>query len=291
MTNFMTICPRNQKYADSMVKGIPLKVILADGIDISPHIKFTEAELDNGAKYFHNNSGSSDSFKVTVIIDTTETVSVESLLGYSTWDGEKYTDPVYMDIGKTKDLVTVLDYFIRKGEPFYVTTRATGIKPKELWLVTENKSRKQKYDDKYVEWDLTFSKVVSYSYATYKNTNKAVTKAMKKYEKKKAKTTAKAKKETAKKKTTKKSKFEKNCKASKLKYSKKKKVVDCVKLMQNILYKKGCFKTNKKSQIDGWYGDVTKDAVKRFQKKYAKKYKLKKTGNIDKATFKALCSV
>ena len=44
-------------------------------------------------------------------------------------------------------------------------------------------------------------------------------------------------------------------------------------------------------KIDGWYGSMTVSAVKKFQKKYAKKYKLKKTGKVDKATFKALYSV
>ena len=61
--------------------------------------------------------------------------------------------------------------------------------------------------------------------------------------------------------------------------------------MQAILYKKGCLET--KSQIDGWYGKVTCKAVRKFQTKYKKKYKLKVTSGtkIDKATFNAMCKV
>ena len=272
----MTICPRNAKYVDSMVHGIPLKVIQSDGVDMTPHIKFTEAELDNGAKYFHNDSGKADSFKVKVIINSDETVAVDTLV----------SDSTYEDIGRTKNILTVLDYFIRNAEPFYITTRAVGINNQDLWMVTGNPSRKQKYDNGYVEWDLTFTKFVGYSYAVFKNTNTGVANALNKYKKKKA-TAKKTAKKKAKTKTAKKSKFEKNCNASQLKYSTKKKVVPCVKQMQQILHKKGCYNAS----VDGWYYKETKKGVKKFQKKYAKKYKLKQTGNIDKNTFNALCKV
>ena len=56
--------------------------------------------------------------------------------------------------------------------------------------------------------------------------------------------------------------------------------------MQQLLYNYGCL--SKKSYIDGWYGKVTVEAVKKFQKKYKTKYKLKVNGKVDKSTWKAL---
>ena len=111
------------------------------------------------------------------------------------------------------------------------------------------------------------------------------TRKQKKYDAKKAKA-----KSTAKTKLTAQTNLKKKCKASNLKYSKEKKVVTCVKYMQQILNKLGIYNT-KKYKIDGWYGNATKTAVKSFQKKYHTKYKLKQTGNVDNATFKALYSV
>ena len=296
MTNFMTICPRSKSYTGCNLTGIPLKVIHDDGVEVSPHISFSEFELEKGVKGFHNNSGKSDSFSITVIINENDTIMVtkeftdwtgqEELLqvlrGQSAYDtilSTEVTPSVYTQLGKHIKVIDALDYFIRKGEPFYITTRAVGIKSNELWMVTEQKSRKQKYDDGYIELDLTFTKYVSYKYASFKNTNKSVANAIKKYKNK----------SKAKQKTTAKYKLKKKCKPSQLKYSKKKKKVTCVKYMQKILYKKGFIK--KKKQIDGWFGDTTRDALKKFQKKYKKKYKLKVNGKVDKNTFKALYSV
>ena len=264
--SFFSICPRSKEYIGYNITGIPLKVIQSKGIEYSPHIKFSEAELEKGAKYFHNNSGKADKFSITVVINSKDTVNLTQ--GNST----------DVPIGKHENVIDVLDYFIRKEEPFYVTTRAVGISNKELWLITENSNRKQNFDDGYVEWDLTFTKKIDYTYAVFKNTNTGVTKALKKYKKKK---------QNAKEKTTAKNKLKK-CKLSKLKYSSKKKVVPCVKTLQTVLNKNGCLD---KKYINGWYHTKTKTAVKQFQKKYAKKYKLKKNGKVDKATFKALCKV
>ena len=109
------------------------------------------------------------------------------------------------------------------------------------------------------------------------------------------------------------------CNYKTLVYSKKKKVVKCVKYMQEVLYKK---KYLKKKQVDGWFGKETKEAVKKFQKAYNKKQKktvksaankvaqavaktvsketgtktkamnklLPTDGKVDKATWKALCN-
>lgn len=295
--NFMTICPRTTEYMKTIPKGIPLRVIHSDGIEYNPDVKFTETKLSNGAKHFHNSSGKADSFSITVLINEKDMASVLTDVK-DIWiasKGEQFIDgvPYYKadtkikkEFYENKSIISMLDYYIREGEPFYITTRAVGINKSDLWIITENKTRKQNYDDGYVEWDLTFTKYIEYKFAQFKNDNKVVKQAIKKYKKKKALQIAKAK---AKAKKTAKYKLQHQCKYNQLKYSKRKKVVKCVEYMQKILYNKGCLKDKK--SIDGWYGKTTVTAVKNFQKKYAKKYKLKKTGKVDKATFKALYSV
>ena len=295
--NFMSICPRNKSYTGYNISGIPLKVIQSDGIEYNPHIDFGVSELQNGVKYFKNNSGKSDSFKITCMVNTQDTVEVSNefydwsyvyrkenpdfplIIDEQTWDGRN----IYAKIRTKVKLNEALDYFIRKGEPFYITTRAVGINKEDLWIITGNQSRKQEYDDGYTKWELTFTKYIPVEFTTFKNTNTAVTNAIKKYQNQK-KAKAKA---TAKTKTTAKANLKKKCKANNLKYSAKKKTSTCVKYMQQVLNKKGCLD---KKQIDGWYGNKTKTAVKQFQKKYKKKYKCKTDGNVDANTFKALCN-
>ena len=181
-----------------------------------------------------------------------------------------------------------MDYYIRNAEKFYITTEAIGINSNDLWLCTENKNRKQ-VKPGFVEWSLTFTKWVPVSYATFKNTNNNITQALKNYEKQKAKKNAKntAKKTTtAKSKTVSTSKLSK-CKYTTLKYSKTKKKVTCVIYLQEVLKKKGYYT----GALDGWYYTLTKNAVKKFQKNNKKKYSLKVNGNVDKATFNALCGL
>ena len=50
--------------------------------------------------------------------------------------------------------------------------------------------------------------------------------------------------------------------------------------MQKLLKKRGFYT----GVIDGWYGPLTVNAVKKFQKKYKTKYGLKVTGKVDTKT-------
>lgn len=297
---FLTICPRSKEYLGSNISGIPLKVIRDDGVEYNPHIKFTQEEMSNGMIMNINNSGKSDSFTVSVLINYSDkvrlakkiawgdgTTIVERTGDWKVVHAERIDGEIWEFIEKDVSVVSMLDYFIRKAEPFYVVSRINGVGKNSLWNITANKSRIQKYDDKYSIWELTFTKYLTYTYPTFKNTATGVTKALKNYENKKKKNAQK--KAKAKTKTTSKYRLQHECKASNLKYSSKKKVVTCVKLMQWILYHKKCLKN--KSDIDGWYGKVTKEAVKKFQKKYKTKYNLKETGNVDNATFKAMYTV
>lgn len=264
---FMSILPRHTGYINNAETGIPLRVIRG-GVDYKPNIKFNISTLNDGSKVFQNNSGwDGDSFDIKILVHSEDRIN-----------GVK--------------VFKALNHYIRRAIPFYINTKAVGIKSTDLWLITENKTRTQNYKDGYVEWDLTFTKYTDVVYATFKNTNEAVRKAIRVYNRAKEREKEKAKKEEeAKKKTTARYRLEHECKADNLKYSEKKKNVKCVGYMQKILYNKGCFKNNTMSQVDGWYGKVTVEAVKTFQKKYQKKYNLKVTGKVDKNTFNAFLKV
>lgn len=282
---FMSICPRNTEYLGTQITGIQLRVVQDDGVEYNPHIKFTEAEMDNGVKLLHNNSGKSDSFKVTCLFDASEKIVIRR-------DTNKEVGVQF--VLEDHYLVDILDEYIRNTEPFYITTRATGINNNDLWLITENKERKQEYDDNYVVWDLTFTKLLQYTQAIFKNTNAGVTTALNNYEKKKAKAKKKAEADKKKKQEQAKKKAESKlignynlatkCNYKNLKYSKKKKVVKCVKYLQEALHKMKYYN----SAIDGWYGSATKEAVKKFQKAHKTTHKLKVTGNIDLPTFQLI---
>ena len=306
---FMSLLPRNNLYLKKMVESIPLRVVKADGVEYSPNIKFTGTDLNNGNRLFHNNSGNADSFKVTVMLSINDTFSGQSYRtiirngvkteGYVPFEREVY---YWYNEDSTHELegyvstMQVLDYFIRQGEPFYIHTRAIGIPNDVLWLCTKQDKRKQTNDvffnreklkEGYVLWDLTFTKYKQLVSSFFRNDDTLVNKAIQQYNKKKEEK-ANAKKTTAKAKTTDRQKLAK-CDYKKLVYSKKKKTTNCIKLMQSVLYTEGCLKGKKAEQLDGWYGDKTKQAVKAYQKKYAKRDSLKQTGKVDKKTFNSLC--
>ena len=196
--------------------------------------------------------------------------------------------------------MVALDYYIRSATPFNVYTRAIGINNSDLWIITEQKTRKQthdvvnlkteagvEYESGWVEWDLTFTKYSPLNLSKFKNTNTVVTKAVKKYNDNKKKTTQK-KKEQSKSKQNDKQKLAK-CDYKKLTYSKTKKTSDCVKTMQKILYDAGYLKGTKKDQLDGWFGTKTKEAVKSFQSKHKKDWELTANGKVDKLTWECMC--
>lgn len=298
----MTICPRTKSYIGCNLTGIPLRVIQDDGVEYSPHIKFSEIEFETGAKKIINHSGKTDSFSIKILVNDTDTVNVTK--EWNSWDSyfltnevntvtdetiDQHLDWIVWDINVPKQQLyakaeatikvnKILDSLIRNGTRLYVTTRAIGINSKDLWVITENKTRKQNYDDGYVIWELTFTKYVEYNWAKFYTQNKGVQESIKNYKSK------------AKSKTASKNKLKK-CKISQLKYSKQKKTNKCVKYMQKLLYKKGFLKGKKKDVCDGWFGKDTVTALKNFQKKYKKKFKLKTNGKVDKNTFKALCSI
>jgi peptidoglycan hydrolase-like protein with peptidoglycan-binding domain len=290
-TRFFSILPKANNAQVYSGLPIPLRVILHDGVKTEPDIEFKTTKLNGNYKLFHNNSGYNDSFTVSVMFHKDDTV-------YLTYDRPtKGKDAKEVDwtlfekqllayAGLNKEfragdfhskLTVAMDYWIRKGIPFYVHTNAVGINKKNLYLITENKKRTQRYRDGWVEWDLTFTRYADVKKLTFNKNTSTMTKAMKNNNPKavKAKAMTKARKELAK------------CNYKKIVYSKKKKVVACVKKMQQVLYLQKFLK--KKSDIDGWYGKTTYNAVKAYQKKWSKSYGLKVTGHCNRHTWQVMC--
>lgn len=286
---FMSICPRSASYLDLNTAPIALRVIQKSGVKVEPDIKFNEITLSGNSKIFTNQSGDQDSFTVKVLLHKDDVVQLY-VVAYNTivlgknLEIVEHSDPYFKPSSKEANLITALDYWIRSAEPFYVVTKAVDIPKDKLWLITKNKSRTQDYDDGYVEWELTFTRYKDIKLGYFKTKSAGVASAIKAYNKSLAKSKAKASTTLIKKLL--------KCNRKVLVYSKKKKVIACVKVMQEILYNEGCFdkKMKKSEAIDGWYGKDTKNAVKKYQKKY-KKYNLPQTGNVNFRTYQLMCGV
>ena len=277
---FMTIVPKEKTYLDYNIEAIPLKVLRGDGVDYTPDVNITVTDLNAGNKMFTNNNGKGDKFKVTVIIDETNTVPAH--IKFEDVIAQLKQGTFSFNFSKNVRVLDALDYWIRNMTILMITTRSIDV-PNGEYIITGNGNRKQTLDG-YTYWELEFTrytgKVTSKMAVNNTNTNAAI----RKYNQSKKKKAAKAKSNT-----TDTSKL-KNCKVgtnSQIKYSKTKKVTECVKLMQTVLKKKKFYS----GSIDGWFGDQTLAAVKAFQKKYKTTYNLTENGKVDKKTLNALCKV
>lgn len=254
---------KNKKYnIDLPNKSLPLHVVRSSGINVTPNIKINVTDLnkEKGILYknFYNNSDNSITFKIDILIHKDEA-----------WNSELYG--LYKGLNASRFRVsTVLKEWARNMVPLNIVTNALDV-PNGTYVITKNSTRKQTFENTSI-WTLEFTTFNPLNLYVYKNNNPALTKA-----KKKNKIVIKPKVNVL-----------LFCKLTNFKYTKTKKTNSCVKRMQSVLYRKGFLK---KKQVDGWFGPVTKNAVKRFQKKYAKKYKLKATGVVDSRTINALVKV
>lgn len=230
---FFSIVPRDKGFLKDYSNAIPLKVVQDSGIDTSPNLNINVTDLSKGYKHFYNSGSIGITFKINIIIHKDERV------------GDKL-------------LIDLLDGYIRSMTPLLVHTDAIDIPNtnNDAYIIVDNNSRKQSYLN-YTEWELKFMTYTPLSVFKYANNNQGVLKAINK-----------AKKKSTKSSSTNNSKLAK-CNYKVLVYSSKKNKVPCVKYMQKILYKN---KLLTKKQVDGWFGKTTKNAVKKFQKKYNKKY-------------------
>lgn len=265
-------------YTNAENYPLKLKIIQTEGVQVTPDENIKVSQLKRGKnnlrdKHFLNTGDGGITFKVKVIINKNDK------WGIRLFDN---TGKVVLDVPK---VTTILKKFYTEMTVLSIVTDFIDV-PNGNYIITKNPSRVQS-GEHYTQWELEFTTYRAINTVKYANNNSAVTNAIAKA--KKAKTTAS---KTTTKKTTKSSSAKNaklaKCNLSQLKYSKKKKIVTCVKYMQEVLYKKGYLS---KKQVDGWFGPKTSAAIKKFQKKYKKTYNLKETGKMDKNTLNAMCKV
>ena len=302
---FLNIVPYDKQYMDFNVESIPLRIVYGDGVDYSPDVKVNVSDLNNGEKTFTNVSGKCDSFRVKVLVNKDDTfqgkleTETERQYGYYRGAYGWYGGGTKVSF-KQFNLSEALDYWIRNGVTFLVTSDGDAVDIQDgRYIVTGNSSRKQSARGGYSVWDLEFTKYISEIETGWLVQTGNAKAAVKAYEKQKAK-----KKKNSSSKTSKAQQSEPNIvklkrckvgKGSEIKYSKTKKVTECVKLMQWVLKKKGYYD----AKIDGWFGETTFKAVKKFQTEYNKKKKkgkytkkdlLRTDGKVDKYVLAALCA-
>ena len=243
-------------------------------LDVIPGMDIAITKLnrsDNNAfNHFFNSGYTGITFKCTILIKVTDK-----------WNN--------------KPVVDVLQDWFKNMTPLDVVTDAINI-PNGQYIISKNPSRKQHYRNS-TEWELEFTTYTPLTLFKYKNDNTNVLNALKKNKAKKKSSSKKKNNSLAK------------CNYKTLVYSKKKKVVKCVKTLQKLLKKKKYYSGN----VDGWFGKETTKAVKKFQKAYNKttvkttttsgsdgsaivKIKglnkiLPINGKVDKSTFNALCKL
>ena len=273
---FFNIVPRDEGFFADMSNAVPLRVIMDNGVNMTPGVNINVTELSHGYDHFYNTSSDVDVFKIKIVIKQTDMVKNETLIDW-------------------------LDRIIRNMTQLYVSTDAIDIKDdNKTFIITKNQSRTQT-THKQTIWELEFRTYNPVNVFKYDNNNAGVLEALKK---------AKQHKNTANKTKSASSvnaKFKK-CNYKNLVYKKKN---NCIKYLQEILYKNKCL--NKK-HITGKYDKNTVNGVKKFQKKYNTKQKVKntytktafkmqhkkvnpkqlkkliqETGKFDKTTFQILC--
>jgi len=299
---FMTIVPRSKTYLNENTKPIPLRVMRDGGVEFNPDLNITVNDLNNGKKRFINANGKGDKFKINIIIYEKDTFPVTREFSDESWQtipdlldyedkvrysGDLVEGPYRAILTKQVKFLEALDYWIRNMTVFIVTTRAVDI-PNGEYVITENGSRKQTHDGATI-WELEFTRYTGANTLTIKYSTNYADKAAAKYKKQKA---AKAKKSKSTKKKTQTSVQKKlaKCKICKIQYTKNKNnTCICTYYMQYELKRQKFYPAN--AAIDGWYGSKTLEAVKKFQNKYKKKFKLTPNGKADSKTIKAICKV
>ena len=294
---FFTIAPRNREYLGYSFKPITLRVIQEKGIDITPDFDVNVTDLNGSYKHFKVNHGLGDTFKISIIIHKNATIEgyyekiwdVGDIASHKSnlsdfdfdkitgtgWDNASLNDFKWKvtDLKKFR-LTTVLNYFMRTLTPFIISSNMIGINQKVPYIITKNKSRQQDYLN-YTVWELEFTRYEKLKYSNFTKTSKGVKNALKKAKSKKSKKVSAKTKERLK---------LRKCKWNTLKFSKTKKVVPCVKLLQKILN----MDLGTKLVLDGWFGKETSNAVAKYQSKYSKRFGLKKTGHMNLSTYNVM---
>ena len=218
-------------------EALKLRIIRDNGIKVTPNfeVSITDLNVSDDIKYKQFISNNDTSIIFKISI---------LILTSDTYDNKPVTE-------------YLLD-LINNMRPVSVRTDAINI-PEGKYIISKNDSREQTYKTSTV-WSLEFITYDPLNLAKFNNDNSAVLKAINKNKSTKKASTIYQKL--------------KKCDYKKLVYSKNKKIVNCVKILQQVLYKKGYLK---KKQVTGWFDKNTTTAVKNFQKKYNKKYSVAQT--------------
>ena len=260
---------------------LPLKVVQGNSIEVIPNRTVTKIKMNKNKKnytFFYVSGNDGITFKIAVMIGKDERWNISKVRNNTTLEWEGYDHPLITDILST----------FYKGTVVRIVTDAIDI-PDGNYILTANPMRKQTHK-KHTIWELEFTTYEGFTTSVFANDNSVVKNAINQAKKKQSASNSSkkvsAKTSSSKSKSTDKTKLSK-CSLSNLKYSKSKKVVTCVKYLQNVLKKHKMYS----GKSDGWYGSLTKSAVKKFQNKYKKKYKLTANGKVDKKTLNALVKV
>lgn len=251
--------------------GLPLKILSDKGVDTTPNFKVKTTDLSYGYKNFKGNDDDTITFKVDVIIKSDDKWGYMFKRNPLDYEGFGYHNR--MRISRW------LDMWMKNMTPLYVVSDAVDV-PDGTYLITKNSSRKQTYRD-YTIWTLEFTTFKNLELYRYENDNAIVQSAIEALTPKTSSSSSSSSNSTS-------GKSLKDCKASDIKYSTSKVVTECNKLVQKKLYELGylcCPDTN----IDGWYGTVTLNAVKQFQKDQNNKgHNLKVDGIVGEVTLPIL---
>ena len=244
----------NLNYPSSEVvkSGLVLPVVQNKGVEVTPNFEIKTTELRDGYRNFRGNGDDTITFKVDAIIGKDDKWGQVFRKNPLEYEGFYYHTAMRV--------TRWLDTWMRNMRPLYVVSDAIDI-PNGTYLLTKNSSRKQSFRD-YTEWTLEFTTFKELRLWRYENDNAVVQAAIDALKPKPATTTTTTTSSTA-------SKTLAKCKPyTEIKYSSTKNYTECNKLLQEKLYKLGYLR---KDQIDGWYGPVTMEAVKKFQRAWNKK--------------------
>ena len=230
--------------------GLVLPIIQSNGVEITPNFSIKTTDLQNGYKNFKSNNDDTITFKVDVIIKYNATWGYgHAGKDYAPWkfDGKAFYSQRWY-------VIKWLDYWMRNMRPLYVVSDAIDV-PNGTYLLTKNSKRKQTYRN-FTIWTLEFTTFKELNIYRYYNDNSLVQAAIDALKPKTTTTTSKSSSTQA--------KTLANCTPyTEIKYSSTKLVTECNKLMQQKLAQLGYLSWD---NVDGWYGPVTANAVKAFQR-------------------------
>ena len=246
----------------SPMAGLPLRIVQSTGVTVEKDFNVKVTDLNSDAdnhrfKQFTNSGDGGVTFKVDVAIG----------------EADEYGYLVSEEVGVFGMPVTSwLERWFVNMIPVYVVSGAIDV-PNGVYLITKNQSRKQTLD-KFTVWSLEFSSYSALELHEWTASQSVI------------KATTPASSSSTTNNSSSKAKQLKDCTASNIVYSTTEKKTECNKLMQEKLYKLGFLRAD---QVDGWYGPVTMEAVKKFQKWYnSKGHNLLVDGDCGAVTLKAL---